>query len=200
MKAIIAFIFSLGVVCAAAQTTPTLSAFNQDRLSHQRNAMFVLGGWAVGNMAVGGILMGQTQGTDRYFHQMNLAWNTVNLGIAAAGFFGLRKTSPESFSLYQTIEEQHRFQQVLLLNAGLDVGYILGGLYLTERSKSANNPQHLKGYGNSIIFQGAFLLLFDTTNFFIGRRRNVQIQPLLSGLSIQIPLNNDNYGKGVATK
>ena len=36
-------------------------------------------------------------------------------------------------------------QKILLLNAGLDVGYMLGGLYLTERSKNTEkNPERIK--------------------------------------------------------
>jgi len=51
---------------------------------------------------------------------------------------------------------------VLLINAGLDVAYLGSGFllrYLSTRYDSRSDL--LKGYGNSLILQGAFLLVFD---------------------------------------
>lgn len=147
--------------------------------------MLILGGWAVGNIAIGSIMMGNRSGEDRYFHQMNAAWNTINLGIATLGYFSAMKAEPAGFSLYQSIQEQYQLQKILLLNTGLDVGYVIGGLYLIERSKTAENkPDRLKGFGRSIIIQGSFLLVFDLVNYFLHAKDNKQIQHILEGLSL----------------
>ena len=45
----------------------TLQEFNAQRLQRTKVSMLVLGGWAVGNMAVGGVLAGQRNGEDKYF-------------------------------------------------------------------------------------------------------------------------------------
>lgn len=157
--------------------------FNQQRLNRQQTGMLVLGGWAVVNIAGGLALSQKAEGADKYFHLMNAGWNGVNLAIAGLGYYSAMQTDPGNFDLYQTINEQHKFQKILLFNAGLDIGYMAGGLYLIERSKhSGKNPEQLKGFGRSIILQGAFLFAFDLANHIIHSQHNSALEPLLSSI------------------
>lgn len=94
----------------------------------------ILGGWALGNMALGGVRMNRTEGHVKSFYQTNLAWNSVNLLIAGVGYYNAMKDGID-LSFLETFNEQKQIEKILLLNAGLDVGYMLGGLYLMERSK-----------------------------------------------------------------
>lgn len=138
------------------------SAFNQKRKNINQAGMIILGSWAVGNIVLNPILARNAQGSDKYFHQMNVMWNMVNLAIAGFGFYSAFKESPELFSALQTIEEHRKIKKILLINAGLDVGYMLGGLYMMHRSKTATNrPERLKGFGQAVVLQGAFLFVFD---------------------------------------
>ena len=50
------------------------------------------------------------------------------------------------------------------MNSGLDLVYIGSGFYLYHRGNN-NNSDKLRGYGSSLIMQGAFLLLFDATMY-----------------------------------
>ena len=160
-----------------------LAGFNQGRLQRQKTGMIILGSWAVGNIALGGALAGSRQGEDKYFHLMNAGWNVINLGIATAGYLSALKADPAGFDLYQSVQEQHQLQKILLFNAGLDLGYMAGGLYLIERSKNTDKkPEQLKGFGRSIILQGAFLFVFDVASHVIHARHNVDLQPWLSSL------------------
>jgi hypothetical protein len=53
-------------------------------------------------------------------------------------------------------------ENILLINSVLDVGYIGAGFLMRHLSAgSAKREDLLKGYGNSVIMQGAFLLVFD---------------------------------------
>lgn len=158
-----------------------LTAFNAQRLRDRQTSMLILGGWAVGNMAASGALIYTSEGEGRYFHVMNIGWNAVNLGIAAAGYISARRTDPASFDLYGTIKDQQRMQKTLLFNAGLDVGYVMGGLYLLERSRR-DQQQRLEGFGRSIILQGAFLFVFDVGTYLFLGRNEYKLQPLISGL------------------
>lgn len=127
----------------------------------RKNGMMVLGSWAVVNIAGGLVLRANTTGAARYFHEMNAIWNGVNLGIAAFGYVGaMRMGMPESaFGLYQ---EQVGMDKTLLFNAGLDLGYVAAGLWMTERAKNVGKrPEMWKGYGRSVMLQGAFLFAFD---------------------------------------
>jgi hypothetical protein len=173
-------------VFAWAQLDNSLYDFNENRLRKQKTAMTVLGTWAVGNIAVGASLMGKREGTDKYFHQMNLGWGAINLALAGFGYYSAVNTDPGSFGLNETMNEQHRFQKILLFNADLDVGYMLGGAYLIERSKNtpdSKNPERLKGFGQSIILQGAFLFVFDLATYLVLAKDNENLQPLLGNLT-----------------
>lgn len=161
-----------------------LLGFNQNRLQKQKTGMIVLGSWAVGNIAAGLAFRSRTSGSDHYFHTMNGAWNAVNLGIAALGYWSAARTDPATLGLFESVEEHYKFQKILLFNAGLDVGYVLGGAYLIERAKTnTKNPERLKGFGQSIILQGTFLFVFDLVNFFVHQKDGGALQQLLSGLS-----------------
>ncbi len=49
--------------------------------------MGILGGWALANITIGAYGWSQQSGQESYFHQMNLFWNTVNLGIAGFALY-----------------------------------------------------------------------------------------------------------------
>ena len=161
-----------------------LSGINRQRLEKQRISMLILGSWAVGNIALGSTLATRRDGEDKYFHGMNAGWNLVNLGLATAGYIAATKADPASFSLFETINEQYRLQKIFLFNAGLDAGYMMGGLYLMERSRrTENKPERLKGFGRSILLQGAFLFVFDLGAFLWQAQGNGALEPLLEGLT-----------------
>jgi len=163
----------------------TLIDFNTQRLKINQTAMTLLGGWAIGNLASGALLTGQKTGKAKYFHQMNLGWGAINLGIAGFAYYNAVKTNPASFDLLSSFKEQEKITRILLFNAGLDIGYILGGAYLRERAKTTtNNPERLAGFGESIILQGAFLLVFDLAVFWVHHQHGKDLHPLIGGLSL----------------
>lgn len=140
----------------------SLRDFNEDRIAINRTALSVLGVWAVGNMVVGGIQSTRLDGRAGYFHQMNFFWNTVNLALAGSGLWQAVHSDPATFDLAKTLTEQHTIEKLLLLNTGLDIAYISTGFYLRERSlREGNHADRLAGYGDALLLQGGFLLLFD---------------------------------------
>ncbi len=142
--------------------------------------MYLLGGWAVANIGLGLTLRSRTTGALRRFHEMNAIWNTVNLGIAGIGLVSVLRQEPGALGAFESLQENFGLQKVLLFNAGLDVGYIAGGLYLLERARrpEADNDR-LRGYGRSVALQGGFLLAFDLVNYFIAAGRTEAYAPLL---------------------
>ena len=67
----------------------------------------------------------------------------------------------------------------------------MGGLYLTERAKRPDvNSDQLKGFGNSIMLQGAFLMVFDLVNYFIAADNNgdlpLQLGTTANGLGMTL--------------
>lgn len=156
------FLF-LGLTMAytvVGQSQSDLDLFNADRIDLTQNGMMVLGTWAVGNIVTSGLLTRNTTGEAQSFHQMNVMWNVVNAGIAGYGYFSLGEGM--GLSLAETLSEQRSIENILLINAGLDVLYIAGGAgmnYYGRTREEAN--ERLMGFGKSIMLQGAFLLAFD---------------------------------------
>ena len=165
-------------------TSQTLEEFYKKSTATNKTAMWILGSRAAGNMIIGGAGMGKSEGTTRYFHQMNLMWNTVNMGIAA---FGLLSNAPEFTGQASEVITSHRkIENLYLINSGLDILYMAGGAYMIHRSASSGKRADLlKGYGQSVILQGGFLLAFDTALWLLQRNLRLnwtdQLQLSLAG-------------------
>jgi hypothetical protein len=166
-----------------AQNSSIAEAYQQD-VKIRKTGMAILGTWAVGNMITGAIGRSQATGQNAYFHEMNLIWNVVNLGIAGTGYyFTATGDTPESASVL--LNDQVSFQKTLLFNAGLDLAYIAGGFYLMERAKNTTNrPERLRGYGKSVILQGSFLFVFDIILHTVHSKHSSQISDFLSHVKI----------------
>ena len=156
-------------------------AFNLKRIETNKKAMLILGGWALGNMAFSGVKVGNTEGVEKGFHQMNIGWNAFNLSIAALGYWGATKENPATFDGFNTMNEHYKLQKIFLLNTGLDVAYVVGGAYLIERSKTAEKSEQMKGFGQAVILNGAFLFIFDLGNYLIHNAQNDKLKMLLKG-------------------
>lgn len=169
-----------------AQGTTEFVQFNAERLQLTRGGMTVLGSWAVGNIGFSGVQYFRTSGSTKYFHQMNVMWNFVNLGLAVPGYLGASPGSADSLSLAESIQAQHSIEKILLVNAGLDVGYIMTGFFLREKSKTATKRNDLlKGYGNSLLLQGGFLLVFDSVFYWVQMHHgNKGLSPILENLQV----------------
>lgn len=144
--------------------------------------MLILGSWAVGNTIWGGVMASRTSGDQQGFHQMNAYWNSVNLLIAGFGYYSAVREEPSS-DFWKTLQSQHSLEKILLVNAGLDVAYMAGGLYLIERGNRTGDQQ-ITGFGRSVILQGAFLMSFDLIKYWIHRRHANELPKLLQGLNI----------------
>lgn len=79
----------------------------------------------------------------RAFWLMSGVWVFINAVIAMAGWLG-----PEG--------NLQSLKQILLINVGLDVGYVLVGIGLLLRKTPLQ-----RGFGLAILIQGFFLFFFD---------------------------------------
>lgn len=166
-----------------AQLKESFIDFEKSRQNINQNAMLVLGSWAVGNILLGTYGNFKAKNEAKYFHQFNAFWNTVNLGIAAFGYFNAINSNPANLTNLEILKEYSSLQNFFLLNAGLDVAYIMTGFYLKEKSKNSAKSDMLRGYGNSLLLQGGFLFLFDVALYFIHKNNaNVLLYPNLESL------------------
>jgi hypothetical protein len=173
-------IFGIVTTAFAEQTDSLLQSFNMERISIQQKGMQTLGLWALSNIAIGTYASFSTSGERKAFWQMNAGWNIINAGIAGLGYFN--QTMPNSLS--GTIHEQQSIETILAVNAGLDIAYILGGLYLTEKSKTSEQSELLRGFGNAIMLQGAFLFVFDAVLFAVNAHHGKDLHNILQSVNI----------------
>lgn len=145
-----------------------LKQFNQERSNIDKNLMTGLGSWATLNLVGSGVGWAITQDTEmKSFHQMNVMWNTVNLALALPGYLKAKKND-SNLGLSESIMAQHKTEKIFLFNAGIDFAYITSGFLLHSMAQN-NGPrkEQLKGFGSSLVLQGAFLMIFDFTAFII---------------------------------
>ncbi len=88
-----------------------------------------------------------------------LVWGAIDLAIAAAGARDLRRklAAGAADDPAAAERERRRLRRLLLVNAGLDVGYLAVGAALTGFGAGPIRA----GHGAGVLVQGAFLLAFD---------------------------------------
>ena len=146
----------------------TLPALHQARELLVARGMAVLGLWALLNLGLGAWLAFRTfraegQREAFYFHLMNAGWGLVNAALAGAALLVPKPGLPPTPTLAALLTEQLRLENLLLLNTGLDVAYVMTGCWLRARAglPGARQPARLAGFGRSLWVQGGFLFLFD---------------------------------------
>lgn len=103
-----------------------------------------LGGWATASTAAGALLCLPRR--TRGFGRQTLAWGAVDGAIAWAGRRRRAANGPT---------DPARLRRVLLVNVGLDVGYLALAAALLRTAR-------WRGDGYAVLVQGGFLLLLDS--------------------------------------
>jgi hypothetical protein len=164
-------------------STQDILSINQERQKLQRDGMCFLTSWATINIVGGSAAFFMTGDKEwKSFHEMNVYWNTVNLGLGISGLLLNRKTRTD-LNLKESIRAQKKVERIFLVNSAIDLLYIGGGLAM-RNYQNAKNSERMQGYGNSLILQGSFLLLFDVVEFFQHRENGYRIRPFNPNLSL----------------
>ena len=174
------FIFLMNTI--RSQNDHLLIDFNKSRNKRTETAIKVLGGWAIANVAASGYFYYHTTGSDMYFNQMNVLWNGVNGLIVGASLISKQRND---FDLRNTIRLQSNIEEIYAINAMLDLVYMSGGLYLTEKAKNdIKNSAKWNGWSSSIIMQGGFLLLLDTTMLVVHKQNGKKLYKMMDKVTI----------------
>lgn len=131
----------------------------------QERVSRALARWALASIALGAGLWwdGARDGTARRaaFGQQTVAWGAVDAVIAALGdrrrrarLTALADADLADGELQR--RERAGLRRLLVVNAGLDVGYLAGGVAWARRGDPAS-----RGHGAAVVVQGLFLLVFD---------------------------------------
>tara|TARA_B100000900_G_C20484298_1_gene676812 strand:- start:538 stop:1071 length:534 start_codon:yes stop_codon:yes gene_type:complete len=155
--------FSLLIFSQARKTDSTL--IGNDFFHNQQTSLALLSGWSVANLSISPLssenLFKPKNNLD-YFHQMNFFFNVINGAIAGFAHYEVNRRSKLSWSYLEIEEQRQKALKSIKINMGLDISYILLGLGLKNVVDKVDQkyPQYT-GYGNSLILQGAYLLLYD---------------------------------------
>ena len=126
----------------------------------QQQSLSLLSGWSVGNLIYSPLAtknLFSPKSTNEYFHQMNFSWNLLNVGIAGLGHIIVNRDSKKPWDMKTLYDKKKKAEKSIIINMGLDLAYMVTGLLLKNNSESFMN----KGYGNSLILQGGYLLFYD---------------------------------------
>lgn len=98
-------------------------------------------------------------------------WGAIDVGIGVVGLAVLRGP-PEEKTAAEVVRKERLFHDALLLNMGLDVGYMaIGTIMVVAAEKGVDNADEWRGHGAAIIIQGAALLGFEVAAWVGSRRR-----------------------------
>jgi hypothetical protein len=145
----------------------------------QQHAFPALLGWAVGSIAAGVFWMKNGDGSVAGFGSQFAGWGAINAILAAFGLKAarrnLKRQEQGDISLEEHARQAQSFERLVLLNAGLDFGYIVVGAWLAAKpTRQAKKRQGFRsGMGWGIVTQGAFLLIWDSLlALLVHKRRN----------------------------
>jgi len=131
--------------------------------SYQRRGLGVLLAWGSGNAAAGVPMLLSQDALVRQFGLQTLIWGAIDAALALAG----RHSAQQKAERYERgeldnqaeLQEARTLRRILLVNAGLDVGYVLGG---TWAMRAFPDRRDRRGMGLGIVVQGLFLLIYDS--------------------------------------
>ena len=184
MQKIFLLICFTAVCLSAFSQKDVLIKFEKQRVNYTKKSMLVLGGWSVVNIVGSGFATNTRNKEVRYFHQMNVMWGGINLALAGLGYYGAGREKIDNPVLADVLKHQNRIEKTYLINLGLDVVYVGTGLLMNKTSDNQKNPEKFEGYGNSILLQGGFLLLYDAIIYSIHRKHGKKLDGLVDKVQL----------------
>ena len=184
MQKIFLLICFTAVCLSAFSQKDVLIKFEKERVNYTKKSMLVLGGWSVVNIVGSGFATNTRNKEVRYFHQMNVMWGGINLALAGLGYYGAGREKIDNPVLADVLKHQNRIEKTYLINLGLDVVYVGTGLLMNKTSDNQKNPEKFEGYGNSILLQGGFLLLYDAIIYSIHRKHGKKLNSLVDKVQL----------------
>ena len=145
--------------------TPDLATLHQGRELLLGRGLAVLAAWALLTLLVNGYYLAQAPRRQEayYFHGMSVGGGIVNTVLCFWGIWHLQPIAPAGLRLADVLQAQVFNENLFLLNAGLDVAYIMTGFYLRALAAVPGQPHPARvlGFGRALWVQGGVLLVFD---------------------------------------
>lgn len=132
----------------------------------QHRALGVLWAWGLGSVSAGVPMLLSRDQRIRQAGVQSVVWGAIDAALAWFGRRGARAKISQGAN--DGPRQARRFRMILLINAGLDVGYVVSGWVLL---RGARGRDQRVGMGLGIIIQGLFLFMYDSVlAWMVGRR------------------------------
>lgn len=168
---------------AAAQTQPVnASSVAEAMVAAQRAHLWRVAGWGTANLLAGlGLVVAMDGGSQpgwRGFGIQAAAWGAINLAIVGWAF-GSGIDAPAG-DLAGALAAEDAYGNILLVNLGLNVGYILvGGTLALASGQGLAHGRAVRGHGLGVVVQGLGLLVLDGIAYAGSRSRMATLQSLV---------------------
>lgn len=182
-------VFSLSLRAQAQVSPSSTSQGASTALQEAKQAhLWRVAAWGGLNTLGGLALMWGTNRPQRSarwnFGAMSAGWGAVNVGIATVGLLTMSAPPTEAGAL---LAAERQFHDILLFNLGLNVAYsAVGGTMLGASYRDVSNAERWRGFGASLILQGAGLLVLDGIAFFASRTRLAQLLAQHTDLTLTV--------------
>ena len=164
---------------AQDRTVRSVLAAEADRLivarhRAERAHLARVGFWGGANIALGVALLLATRRAEHpgrhAFGVQTLAWGAVNTGIAAVGWWML--APPDPSNSLAGLRAENTYYDVLLVNMGLNVGYMGVGAALWAAGRhGVRSAASWRGHGRAVVLQGLGLFVLDGIALLASRSR-----------------------------
>lgn len=172
-------LFSALAALTGASDQNALIALAQQRAEDERRHLWRLAVWGGASLIFGAALFLSRRGAVlRGFAVQNAAWGAIDLLIAVVGLSSARQLPPPLWA--EVFRAERNWHDILLLNTGLNIAYVVVGLALLAAGK--NGVRHAaawRGHGAGVAVQGAALLLLDGIVLIASRQRLVELLHLI---------------------
>ncbi|GCE16594.1 DUF6992 family protein [Dictyobacter kobayashii] len=139
-----------------------MSSTSENFYQYQRRRLGILCSWGMGSVILGSILSWVGHPFWKQFGLQALIWGAIDGALA---IFGIRSARRKELRLIQgelsvtdERKEVRSFYRILAINAGLDVLYVLSGMWVLARFSAQPERQ---GLGLGILIQGLWLFCYD---------------------------------------
>ncbi len=156
---------------------------NQTLREAERAHLKRVGIWGLTNAAAGAALALSTSRDEDpgswSFGVQTAGWGIINTGIAAAGLaFSGRGDPPETAG--DALAAESRWGQILVLNQGLNAGYMMvGGALVVASGRGLERGDEVRGHAWAVVLQGLGLFVLDGVAWLGHRERMGEFGELL---------------------
>lgn len=156
---------------------PTPGELNQALREAERAHLKRVGIWGLANTAAGvAVALSTSRDEDPGRHGFGLqtaGWGIINTGIAAAGLAFSGRGEPPGTPA-EALAAESRWGQILVLNEGLNVGYMMvGGALIVASERGLNRGEEVRGHAWAVVVQGLGLFVLDGVAW-LGHRERMQ--------------------------